>query len=462
MWSIFKLALPLVLFISPLLSQAGSSAGSSVLVVLEPELKREDFSLFFNSLEKRGYELTFRAPLDKTPKIAEHGIPAFSHVIFFTPTTKSEKKGEPGFAPDLSPQSLVSLATANQNINILIALSPSATPFTSLASEFSLSLPPPKTPLISHFPPRPFPPTTLIIPYPETPSPLLTAGTPPILLSGVSHAIGDNPLLVPILNAPAESFASDSEEDRQADLLVEATERGGEGLWAGSQMGVVTGFQTKNGARVMWVGGVSVFSNEFAEAEVAPGQKSGNAQFAKDITAWTFQETMVLRIDEATHHSASDPLTVPKEMYTTNEHLTYIIQLSAFDAKTDTWIPYSSVKDLQLEFTMLDPHIRTALKAVDGVPGAYSVTFRAPDRHGVYKFVVDYKRKGYTSLHSSLQVSIVPPRHDGYPRFLSAAWPYYAGAISTSAGFILFCAIYLGAEVSGRGKGKGGKSLKGE
>jgi len=455
MWSIFKLALPLVLFVSPLLSQADSSAGSSVLVVLEPALKRESFSLFFDSLEKRGYELTFRAPKDEHPKIAEHGIPAFSHVIFFTPKTKN-------FASDLSPQSLVSLATADQNINILVALSPASTPLSSLASEFSLSLPPPNTPLISHFPPRPFPHTTLIIPYPETSSPLLTAGTPPILFSGVSHAIGDNPLIVPILNAPAESFAAESEEDRQADLVVEAAEKGGEGLWAGSKMGVVTGFQTKNGARVTWVGGVSVFSDEFAKSEIAPGQQSGNVQFVKDISAWTFQETLVLRVDDATHHSASDALAVPKDMYTTNEHLTYTIQISAFDSKTNTWKPHSSVHDLQLEFTMLDPHIRTALKPVDGIPGAYAVTFRAPDRHGVYKFIVDYKRKGYTSLHSSLQVSVVPPRHDGYPRFLSAAWPYYAGAISTSAGFILFCAIYLGGEVSGKRKGKGGKGLKKE
>ena len=44
---------------------------------------------------------------------------------------------------------------------------------------------------------------------------------------------------------------------------------------------------------------------------------------------------------------------------------------------------------------MLDPHIRTALKPVPGTPGVYSVSFRAPDRHGVFKFIVDYKRKGY-------------------------------------------------------------------
>ena len=45
-------------------------------------------------------------------------------------------------------------------------------------------------------------------------------------------------------------------------------EKGGEGLWAGSKMGVVTGFQALGNARVTWVGGVKVFSDEFALKEV--------------------------------------------------------------------------------------------------------------------------------------------------------------------------------------------------
>lgn len=49
---------------------------------------------------------------------------------------------------------------------------------------------------------------------------------------------------------------------------------------------------------------------------------------------------------------------------------------------------------------MLDPHIRIALPPVEDVPGKYSVQFRAPDRHGVFKFVIDYKRKGYVLIQS--------------------------------------------------------------
>jgi oligosaccharyltransferase complex subunit beta len=41
---------------------------------------------------------------------------------------------------------------------------------------------------------------------------------------------------------------------------------------------------------------------------------------------------------------------------------------------------------------------------------------------------------------------------------LSAAWPYYAGAISTSVGFFLFAALWLAGDVKGERK----KGLKAE
>jgi oligosaccharyltransferase complex subunit beta len=72
--------------------------------------------------------------------------------------------------------------------------------------------------------------------------------------------------LVPILHAPAESFASDTDSDTSgAEALFDASERGGEGLWAGRSLGIVTGFQTRdNNARVTWVGGVELFSDAYA------------------------------------------------------------------------------------------------------------------------------------------------------------------------------------------------------
>lgn len=87
---------------------AKSSTGNSVLVVLQPDLKRDNFSTFFNDLEskpgfcssreiivlnvcpERGYELTFRAPKTDTPPIIQDDIPTFNHIILFAPDTKCE------------------------------------------------------------------------------------------------------------------------------------------------------------------------------------------------------------------------------------------------------------------------------------------------------------------------------------------------------------------------------------
>ncbi|ETW85207.1 hypothetical protein HETIRDRAFT_443433 [Heterobasidion irregulare TC 32-1] len=357
-----------------------------------------------------------------TKALIQDDIPSFAHVILFAPDTKSSIRA------GHHPQSLITLLSSNTNL--LIALSPKQSPFTSLAAEFSLILPPPGTPLVSHFPERSTNVTTIPIPVP--PHPILTPQTAPIWLSGVPHAFGNNPLLFPILKAPAESFAADSTADSAADTLVEAAEKGGEGLWVGSALGVVTGFQTRDESRAM-------------------GIKSGNEQFAKDITAWTSQEKPILRIDSTAHHLLNE--TEPREHYTIKGQIVHDAYVSQYNAKTSAWEPYSGLTDLQLEFTMLDPHIRTALPAVPGVPGKYSVTFRAPDRHGVFKSVVDYKRHGWTFLASSTTVPVVPPRHDGHPRFLSAAWPYYAGAISTSVGFLLFSALWLAGDDRSAKKG---------
>ncbi|QRW00899.1 oligosaccharyltransferase complex subunit [Ceratobasidium sp. AG-Ba] len=428
---------------------AVSSTGNSVLVILEPKLKQEDYSTFFNGLKKRGYKLTFRSPKDVSPAITEHDVPSFSHVIFFAPNSKS-------FANDITPQSLVKLLTLNTNI--LFALSPKATPISALAAEFGLSLPPPNTPLVSHWPARPLPHTTLPISLAKS-HPLITPGIAPILYSGINFAIGDNPQVFPILNAPVESFAADSESDDNAESVAEMADRGGEGLWAGNNMAVVAGFQVAGGARAAWVGGMSVFSDEFANGFFAPEQKTGNARFAQELARWTFQETNVYRIDSTSHRLASTPAhnaTTPPTKYTVKNDIVYEIQVSKFngEGKVGQWEPYSDIDDLQLDFTMLDPHVRVDLPAVKAEPGVYRVQFRAPDRHGVFKFIVDWRRKGHTYLESSTTVSVVPPRHDGYPRFLSAAWPYYAGAISTSVAFMLFCTLWLLGDNSQKVKSK--------
>ncbi|KAH8824595.1 dolichyl-diphosphooligosaccharide-protein glycosyltransferase [Flagelloscypha sp. PMI_526] len=424
----------LTLFLSPfvLLASAKSSTGSRVLAVLDPKIQ-PDYSIFFNQLQENGYDVTFRGPSDEKPELNVDDL-IFDHVVLFTAAKSSVR--------DLSPQNLVQVT--KKGVNLLLVVPSKQTPLSSLAAEFNIVLPPPSTPLLSYFPERGDPASVIPIPAP-TDSDIIAKGLNPIWYKGLGFHLGSNPMLFPILNAPKESFAADSTD---AEALVQAAEKGGEGLWAGSSLAVVAGFQTRNNARVAWSGSLELFSDEYMRKEISGGYgiNSGNTQVARDIVAWAFQENNVLRIEKVVHNVVNASSSEAPELYTTNSQAVFTADITKFNPDKNTWEPFREISDLQLEFTMLDPHIRTALKPVASSPGQYSVQFRVPDRHGVFKFIIDWKRKGWTYLHSSTTVPVVPPRHDGYPRFLSAAWPYYTGAISTSIGFLLFSALWLAGE----------------
>lgn len=59
--------------------------------------------------------------------------------------------------------------------------------------------------------------------------------------------------------------------------------------------------------------------------------------------------------------------------------------------------------DLQVEFTSLDPYVRARL-VPDG-NGTFHADVPVPDHIGLYKFVVEYFRPGYTPISLSKTVS---------------------------------------------------------
>lgn len=48
-----------------------------------------------------------------------------------------------------------------------------------------------------------------------------------------------------------------------------------------------------------------------------------------------------------------------------------------------------------------------------------------PDVYGVYKFRLFYQRQGVSFINENTQVSIRPFKHNEFPRFILAAYPYY-------------------------------------
>jgi oligosaccharyltransferase complex subunit beta len=106
---------------------------------------------------------------------------------------------------------------------------------------------------------------------------------------------------------------------------------------------------------------------------------------------------------------------------------------------------------------MLDPYIRSNLTVGSSSPGIFKTTVKLPDVYGVFTFKTEYKRHGFSWIEAKETVSIHPFRHDEYPRFLSAAFPYYVNSFSMIASFFVLSVVvlyYKPAEKDAQGKVK--------
>lgn len=259
----------------------------------------------------------------------------------------------------------------------------------------------------------------------------------PIRYSGPVHAATDLPLLLPLLRAPATAFPIEKKDGSER-VPVE-----GGPFVAGEQAKLVSGFQSRVNSRVVWSGSVDLFSNKFWTLDTA------NAAFVEDMTKWLFGEKNVVQVLGSRHYNTHDPAMKQKEQYRVGEDVTYEIVLSEYDGDRNGWIAPHTITDLQLEVTMLDPHLRiplhpsTKFEHRSATNRTYTASFKLPDRHGVFTFLVDHKRQGMSWLEERTQMSITPLRHDEFERFITGAMPYYATVGSIVVAWLVFAAIWL-------------------
>lgn len=145
---------------------------------------------------------------------------------------------------------------------------------------------------------------------------------------------------------------------------------------------LISSLQSTKNTRMSWISSTSFLSDSSLSNDC-------NKHSALDLINWTFQQKGVVNVTNMKHHKTGENTTLE---YVYNDESNFEIHLSDQHNRpfiTDT---------LQLEFTMLDPHIRAHLPpshvSDDGTSMVYKLTFRVPDRHGIFKFVVDWKRKG--------------------------------------------------------------------
>ena len=130
------------------------------------------------------------------------------------------------------------------------------------------------------------------------------------------------------------------------------------------------------------------------------------------------------------------------DTYRIKDYLEYYIDILEYDYTTDTWKNYVS-DDIQLTFLMMNPYYINQMKRLSNNKPTYYVKFRAPEKHGVFKFLVDYHRTGYSYIFSSTKVPLRPFYHNEFPRFLPCAYPYYTSVFVILGSSILFSVLFL-------------------
>ncbi|CAG8755114.1 1925_t:CDS:2, partial [Acaulospora morrowiae] len=347
---------------------------------------------------------------------------AYDHIINFAPETKNYKDRA-------DPTSLINFV--NNGGNILLAATPGISEtISNFAREFDIEFDEKETAVIDHFNYNISDEGkhTLLIAKGITKNPAILSKEviegPPVLFRGIGHKVGTVPLLTRILWASNTSYSYETKDDSvdQEPFIV------------GNEIGLISALQARNNARVTFVGSLDLFSDSFFDYSIQNPvssekfSKSGNKDFARDLVKWTFQEKGVLRVTSRRHHKEGE---VNLFLLACSLSKTYTIEISEYD--NDHWKAFNGT-DVQFEAIMLDPYIRKNLTPLPTSPEHHARKFKAhiqlPDVYGVFTFKVNYKRPGYTYIVDTSVVAIRPFRHNEYPRFISAAYPYYTSAAS--------------------------------
>ncbi|KAI9339964.1 Dolichyl-diphosphooligosaccharide--protein glycosyltransferase subunit WBP1 [Obelidium mucronatum] len=421
-----------VAFAAIVTAKPSDASKNQVLVLLNAVDQKAQFSQYFDALAKRGFSLTFKAASDESASLVVWEELAYHHLLVL-----ADYAAGPSFAPAKV------IDFVNRGGNVLIAASSKVSEtIRDIGIELSADFDEKGNAVFDALHSVDGKPNVVVadrvvgetVIVPSSLKKSIKSGNTPLIFKGVGHRLtGKNPLIVPVLvgNPTSYSFLESSKGKTAPPA----------GALSGSTLVLVSALQARNNARVVFSGSVDLFKNEFADLTVE-SKKTANAEFVNELSKWVFQEKGVLEVRKTFHHRPTE--TQQHGSYRIKEDLVYEIEFSEYH--NDKWHPYKSTTPVQFTATMLDPYIRQnmTLTGKTATSSTYTLKFLTPDVYGVFTFQVEHKRReGYSWVDAKETVSIHPFRHDEYPRFLSAAFPYYANVFSMMAGFVVLSAVVL-------------------
>ncbi|UYV71639.1 DDOST [Cordylochernes scorpioides] len=406
-------------------------AGGDTLVLLDNLAIKETHSIFFKSLQDRGFKLIYKAADDPNLTLMKYGEYLYQHLIIFSPSVEE-------FGGTVNVQAITDFIDHGGNV-LVAASSAVGELIRELANECGLEIDDEGSAVIDHvnYDLSDNGKHTLVVADPQNlldvPVIVGAKGSNPYLFRGVGMIMEkNNPLVLPVLTASRTAYSYNP--DANITEIPHAI---------GRDTILIAALQARNNARVVFSGSLDFFSDLLFQSpvrrEARPDMPVGNQQLAHALSGWVLKEQGVLRAGNVRHHRRGET-EPPAEAYTIMDDVVYSIEIEEWDSANSRWVPYKA-EDVQLEFVRIDPFVRIFLRHQSN--GRYAAEFKVPDVYGVYQFKVDYHRPGYTHLYSTTQVSVRPLQHTQYERFIPSAYPYYLSAFSMMAGVLLFSAHTL-------------------
>ena len=357
----------------------------------------------------------------------------YDNVIIFPILKASLKKGSSTFDNKslLSSKNLLSFFN-DYNGNLMIITSPhinNVGSLTSLLNEFGI-FPSPKNQIVKDlFQDK----ETLLVPS----SNLLNKYVYTVDNDTVYFNLGESSVarldnreqLVPILKSSKTSFIEASREKNFEPWVT------------GSQGYLISGFQgVNNNARLVWLGSTNLIDDSTHNI---------NKDLVENLINWTFNAKSVIRVLKSRHYHANTELTYDELNYKINDIIKYEIDITKWDGSQ--WVPFIA-EDIQFELRQVDPYYRINLTRVldaetnNNTFARYTTNdFKLPNRHGMFKFLTEYKRNGLSTIKDEDIKAIRHLANDEYPRSweITNSWVYLAANIVVISSFITFIILFL-------------------
>ncbi|XP_073296383.1 dolichyl-diphosphooligosaccharide--protein glycosyltransferase 48 kDa subunit-like [Primulina huaijiensis] len=402
-----------------------------ILVLLEDLSLKSSHSLFFSSLQSRGYDVDFKLSGDPTIAVKRYGQYLYDGLIIFSPSSDR-------FGGSLDVEGVLDFVDSGHDL-ILAADSNASDLIRNIAAECGVDFDEgPTSVVIDH--------SSYAVSDTEGDHTLIAAddfiqsdvilGTKkieaPVLFKGIGHSLNpENSLVLKVLSASASAYSANPNMKLSSPPSL-----------TGTAISLVSIVQARNNARIMISGSLNMFSNRLFRSGVQKAGnsnkyvKSGNEQFVTELSKWIFHERGHLKSVNIKHNKVGE--TEEPQTYRINDDLEFSVEI--FEWSGTSWVPHVA-NDVQVQFYMMSPYVLKTLSTDQ--KGKYHTSFKVPDVYGVFQFKIEYQRLGYTSLSLSKQIPVRPFRHNEYERFIVTAFPYYGASFSMMAGFFIFSFIYL-------------------